>query len=708
MKWFTLFHSVDLLAKEPTLNISGQSGVKSVLGGGISICMLAAIVFVIYNAVSEYLDTTAPTVVQISSYLKLFPELDLIENKVFPVLYGYYGANETRIPTKEMEKFVTISMDAYNYEERVGADGKNEIGFKSLERKGSIPCKDVGEEGLKLLDGLNPSPANSESIRSQGICLPYDRDFMKVYGNFGNTARYLYYRIAPCSLESGCASLEEFRNIYFALALPQASFDPSDHENPVKFSVSGAEIILPSVEAGQWINAKFRREKIFDEGGILSPEKKRQEFVGISTLQFKTAVRIGGQVKCTKEAAENPLDPSCSPYLTIEFKATGETITHKRKYKGILEQMAEVGGLKEIINLMCLLIYLPFANRLFRLSVLPKIFPFIKDGKNSNDPNKQKGGIIRRVARRHTSPLEGQDPQPAEKKPIWKRMCLCCRRKEKGDEEEDNFKRMEKASLEVVENTLDLVELVKNMNRLRVLTSIFLKGYHYLLIPVMALNLQLKSDRDKSFLKKKKQRSDSRMSSINSGVSEFKSQKSNLGVEASEKTHNYEAALEMLKDSIANREAMNQMDRNQEQNNVLQRTVTEIFGVSKPRGPNSVGAEDGIHEMVDNYCMKSISDSYVTDWNAIIHTFKDLLSQKISHIDIATPQPETSTPNPEPDSSTFKSKESLEIDRINRKLATAWEESSPIPTDSHKNEEQSDGVSRENFGERNLFRNKPK
>lgn len=518
MKLLSSLKNVDFMARSPSLNLAGKSGANSYFGSLISLGVITAMALIVYKAFADYFDTTGPAIVQITSFVKVFPRTNLIEHKIFPVVYGFY-LNETQMTTAQLETHITPAVQKYIYKVEKNSEGVDDVILDRIELKRGIPCKDAGEEALAMLDSLYESDQMKTQVRRSGYCFPYDKEYMSVVGGFGYSAEYLYLTLSPCVLGAQCVDQNTLESSYFAVTFSEATFDPSNKENPVKYTAANTELIWIQPNSLQVISNRLKRTQVVDSGGIISSDLLRSDTFSITNQVFKVAGRPAGAtvLKCNPSEIEGTGFPTCPHYVSMEFQGTGSLVKNKRTYRGLLELSSDVGGLYEIIALIGLLIYLPFAWYIRKKTLLAKIFPFITLAKKENTLFKKK--------------LVENTEAPG-------RSLMCCRKKK---DEEVLLEQMEDAGMEVVEKSLDVVEIVKSLDRLKVITSILFHSYHFKLIPIMAMDLHVKQALDKKEIKRNKEISAGHVSPMKRGTTSVRA------LTSADMVLDYEEAIEILK-----------------------------------------------------------------------------------------------------------------------------------------------------------------
>jgi hypothetical protein len=563
---------IDFMARSPELNLAGKSGAKSYYGSVISLGVITAMALIVYKAFADYMDTTGPQVVQITNFVKEFPRTNLIENRVYPVIFGFF-ANETQMTHEEVLTHITPVAAKYTYKVQKNAQGVDDVVFDKYQVKRGIPCKDVGEEGLKMLDALYGSDQMKLQLRRSGFCFPYDKEFMSVVGGFGYSAEYLYMEISPCSLAVGCVDQTTLMSSYFGVTFSEATFDPSNKENPVRYTASNTELVRIQPGNSGLISNRLKRTQVEDSGGIMTSDILRSDTFSIANQVFKFGVRVVNTTTCLpSEFLESIPFPTCVPYFVMEFQGTGSVVKYKRTYKGILELAADVGGLYEIIALIGLLMYLPFAWYINKKTLLAKIFPFITLAKKDNSLFKKQLG------------------QSTDQNTVKKRLLNCCRKRK---EEDILLDQMEDAGMDVVEKSLDVVEIVKSLDRLKVITSVLFHSYHYKLIPIMAMDLHIKQDQDKKELKKDKS---------SGGVSPLKKSTTRVQtVTSADMVLDYEEAIDILKGDPISQQRRGSM-------------FPSGKFLSAPSSNEKQPAGDVIKSLLDQYCISHLKNSHLINF----------------------------------------------------------------------------------------------
>ena len=108
------FRGLDLLAKEPSLQIGGQSSFKTMLGSSLTLllaCLLAtATSFIVY----DFFRTDQPQIAQEKQFSDSYPKVDMFAELHVPVLLIY--VNDTvPVEAADVPKYFHARIVSYRY-----------------------------------------------------------------------------------------------------------------------------------------------------------------------------------------------------------------------------------------------------------------------------------------------------------------------------------------------------------------------------------------------------------------------------------------------------------------------------------------------------------------------------------------------------------------------------------------------------------------
>jgi hypothetical protein len=636
----------DILSKPPELNVNGSSGVETYTGSFLSLVYVGTIVFVIFNAFRNYLDDTSPTVTQNFVVDKESPRINFLENSIYPLVMSYYR-NESKIEMEKQPYFFTARLNLYSYtynETIKDWDNKQEL----IEL---VPCRD-SPGATDFIHKLSNNKIPKESIDRHGKCIPIEqRHKLFVEGSFTSlNQQYAYLEITPCS-EAVCANATELSNIYFVTAFPQTIVDSSRFNEPVSVHIENNDIYHVNPASKTQNSVKLREYNIRENYGFPYPETKRFEGFEVSEIKTKSQGRDPSKISCTRAEFLNLNTVPCQSYLNIEFIGNGNKVVYTRTYKGIIETLADIGGMKEIVYIIVFLIYQPFYKRAFSQTIMDKLFAFNK--------GKQKGFSKKKL---HQNGPAKTFSEVGFKEKIWFLfVCRCCKKRTKQDEIDEEVRQ---SGMESLEETLDVLQLARQMNCMKVLTNILFKAYQYKLIPLMALNLFQKRKIQKTQFKKRRTEARKESSSSVSRVHPSPDptvKEEELVREVSEAFLDYDSAVDKLierkklleerrhETSMREREQTQAKSVEEDSEFPIQGTLSQISegrpsirakGNTQSKvtvsseGRNPGSSEDklveGFEMMIDDYCYNMLHDSPLVDISNVISAHQTMLRSQNS------------------------------------------------------------------------------
>ena len=207
----------------------------------------------------------------------------------------------------------------------------------------------------------------------------------------------------------------------------------------------------------QKFQAKIAHYEIWDDPGMYFSLKLNSNYSMADKLITSTRVRPISQTTCTLEETKTI---ACHSYLIFDFMSSGRKTKIIRSYKGVVETISDLGGVNSVVFFVFLMINYAYCHYREKPLMVRAVFDFFKD--DSVFPKSEKG--------------------------CWNKSAIEKKRKE-----------LEGKAYKIIEKSLDIVTLVREINTLRVLTHMLLKDYHVKLAPLVALSLQCKRD---DYLKK--------------------------------------------------------------------------------------------------------------------------------------------------------------------------------------------------------------
>ena len=426
---------LDFLAPDPKLLVLGKPSVSTMVGSVLSVVCLLIFVTLTYMIVSTYFDTSKPKISQEIVTMKNKPVIDFETDRHFPILFFYYK-DTIYLEKLELQKFVHVTLGRYTY-------FKTPDGMERVEKQfyGLLPCIELQKTNPSTFS-VELNSANRQNLLKTGYC--FDTRGEKVTLGWDDptiTYQMITIDVLPCTLADGCKSKEELLDLTYSLANPTAQTNFGDYENPVKFITEPEEYEYLSLELNPRNKFNYMRGEIYQEQGFLSTEILTHSFTTVNKLSYAFRSRDKEQITCTIEQVE---DFSCVPYFSQEVVVSNNKIKIIREYKGLVESASEIGGMIDLVFLVFYSVYGFYQHRVY--------------------------------ARRLIKTIYGID------EPLNKKRCFCCKKRRMVthlDSLDEDFKRDKELELftkakSSIERDMDLVEISKEINNLRLISSILL------------------------------------------------------------------------------------------------------------------------------------------------------------------------------------------------------------------------------------------
>src|SRR3990167_2846649 len=421
-----LFTKLDFLAPGVTMNIDKDGSVKTMVGSTFSILAAAGFIVSLVIAIEAFLSTKSPTVSNEQSSSVVYPILDLSPHYMFPILLPTFNGSSS-IPFEEVSKFVTIVATQARYTLVPLPDGSftYEATKAPFETKKCSDIKDPKKVNWTVINATTGIFA--KSIQTDGICVEYQEGNSSVQGRGSDEIFVsIEFSIFPCTLTdaSQCKTPDDLARFNFIYLTGQESLALGNYEQPLSYSFNGDEFYYIDLGLTNRLTYKLLVTEIWDAAGFLQPESLRISYPKIeqSFLQFTT--RDPTQTTCTKEQIATY---SCAPYFNRNFQSGGTLNKITRTYKGVVETMGDIGGARDTIFMIAMLLYGWYNERCKRKLLLESVLG------------------LKSIPPRHQT-----------------------------KEEKKNLSEIEEKSFDNIEDCLDIITIAKEIHKMRLLCSILL------------------------------------------------------------------------------------------------------------------------------------------------------------------------------------------------------------------------------------------
>ena len=121
------------------------------------------------------------------------------------------------------------------------------------------------------------------------------------------------------------------------------------------------------------MQAKLIIKEIVDSAGFMFLKASLVNYTSIDTTRYYNKYRDSDSLTCTKDKI-NGIE--CDPYLSFWMLSTNNRLTTVRRYKGLLETLGEIGGLKDIVWIVFLILYTHYHHYRSKHILVQEVYGF--------------------------------------------------------------------------------------------------------------------------------------------------------------------------------------------------------------------------------------------------------------------------------------------------------------------------------------------
>ena len=460
----------DFMAPPISLTIGGSSGLKTYFGVLMAACYMVSIIGLGWFIVSRFFDLTSPDVSEEISNSDAFPPFDIVEQQLFPVSFFFLDQSD-RIPSSEVSRYVTVKLNILKKISNRDSGRESRVISKEFD---VLPCEQVlpVESQRRRYSLYKESAYFSQFAHQYGMCILIDEENLKIYGGGADDEIVtLAYTLYPCSLSTGCADLQEIDRVSFKYSIPSTSINISNFETPISKIASFDRVGALIRDLTQIITFKLTAKQVIDDPGLYMKLKAREIIATPSPPSSVLKRRSTNLVSCSDEGITSQ---NCLPLFVIELESSGTNTRLFRKYRGAVETIGDVGGVNSLVFLICLYVNYAYLSIYEQQLVIRKVFSFF------------------------SHPLFTQKKQRSDSKgfSINKSKVLDAKEDSNSKDEErareterKQLKELEGSAFRLVLDSLDIVNLVNELNNLKLLSHLLLKEHHRTVLPLVCMRL---------------------------------------------------------------------------------------------------------------------------------------------------------------------------------------------------------------------------
>ena len=421
----SLIGSINIVGEEPNFKIQGFSRVPSPISILLSVIGIGFIGFISYLFLSESFDLTKPDVNIELRTLSNYPKVPLGKENI---LFAMIRRNPMMSPNSNPAALDTVIAEINLKTFRKNANGETMPASFEKFRLDTVQCSQVRDDFSYLAN-----TSVGEAMFERGICFKPKEGQLDQYFLQGHPLEEinssLDISVWPCSLSdpTKCASSQIFSRGQYTIVMPSPDVDLSKPDDFFQWVALAGDMNDADAGTKQQFYSKFKKYSIYDKTSIFSEVEHRKDYFQIDDTYVKSFYRDRNQVHCPASAIGNRA--LCQPYIEMKFSSSNKEETITRLYPSFLRALSEIGGFTELIMMFIGFLYGVY-NAWF---------------------NEMRSFLVKNVFAR------------------GEKIGSCS-----GDK---------KGYGKVVEDNLDIVEVMKELNGLRLLNRAIFKDHHLTLLP---------------------------------------------------------------------------------------------------------------------------------------------------------------------------------------------------------------------------------
>lgn len=265
--------------------------------------------------------------------------------------------------------------------------------------------------------------------------------------------------------------------VNFQLILPTSNLDVSNYEDPLSFSDTADDVFYVNPLASQTFTIKIQHYSVMDYTGLLPSWRERLSIHDIGQITTTINYRHN-ETRCDALEVARDRSPLCQPYAHFTFQSSGHVIRNKRTYKTIAETVGAIGGTNSVLVILFLIIYQPINKRLTRDYISKQVFSMVESRESPKKHESQNEELMYKM-------VEEREKGAKRTRYNWWR-CCCCRKKTPS---EIAMNKWINESHQRIDESLDVLNIVRNFNYLQVLTNFFFEERHFDLAQYVGFDL---------------------------------------------------------------------------------------------------------------------------------------------------------------------------------------------------------------------------
>ena len=500
-KAFQKVKIADLMSKEAKLNIEGSAGVNTYIGVIFSAIYIVILAAASVYAFRNYFNTSNPISSNQYYYQVEAPKISLAEEKIVPFMIAYDRDGLLVADKIPQYTYIEVAQERWI----TSADPATNATSISLEQTimDVVPCSNLTANELAAYSYVKNGTVLYSQMMTNGLCIRANDSFIIEGMNIDPYSSCINYRIKPCILGAQCQPLDALMKFAYYLVFPMTNLNLSNHKEPKVLTSTMNTLFYASPTLFQYYYVYVGSNSIsdYEDNSVFMPGWSEKEFFhDIQDTTFSVGNRNQSMITCdpSQVGANGTMD--CDSYMEVYIESSLKYQTIKRSYQTIFTTFGIIGGVHNAIFISLFLIYTYYNDKVRSNYLVDQVYPFLQDSflqsirlpNQSSKVQPSKGDFETKELQPGFSPKSPVNNggfatpkmnQKAEGGKPPQLGCLskvsCCKRKERP---ENKLRQMAIAS---IHSSLNIVNLIKELNNLKFLTSILLNQSQLHLVPLL-------------------------------------------------------------------------------------------------------------------------------------------------------------------------------------------------------------------------------
>ena len=497
---FRFLLNLDFLGPEFNLRFNKRPRIQTWFGIFTSMGYLASTISFTVLITMSFFDRKSPVVIISNSANTQNHKINFQDNSLLPVFF-LVDENMTFINPKDAPSYFNLEFLKERYR-RIDSQAKTPLNSGAIAvekyKMPVVPCSELAKNStaFESYRRFQSDALFVSRVLDFGLCIWVDPEEATTSGElFDEQYEVLKFQALPCNLKTGCRGNKEIQKVGISSAVPYSSVNLSNFETPMDRHLKMGNVYLTHGGTRQRYQHSIIQTDIIDNRDSFESILGRKATTNISVFSYDHDIAINSlmtrnnQSECAEGAAakrdkKNP--KACLSFLSIEYTSSNKTIRITRLYKTVMRTLSEIGGLNSILFLLFYYLtkfYAHFAEKRLLSKEVFGEFLHLLDHESCSSQTAHKRQLLqaKEKARKQESAAQGLQPPQTDVAPgAFFANHLDNRTVEK----------MKRDAYKMIEDTIDVVTIVREIISMKVLLSMLFDDHLSLLGPLALFGLR--------------------------------------------------------------------------------------------------------------------------------------------------------------------------------------------------------------------------